>query len=266
MDYEIIVVDNGSHDGTREMVRVDFPYVHFIENERNEGYTKPMNRALRTGRGRYLLQLNPDTIVLPGAIDELVCFMDAHPDVGICGPKVLNVDHSLQKSCRRGESTPWAVVTYFSGLSALFPKSRWLTQYQMSYMDENDLHPVAGVSGSCMLIRRSLTEQIGYLDERFFAYQEDADYCFRARQAGWQVIYNPRAKIIHFGGKGGSAIEPLRSKIEWHRSYFLYFRKNLANRYPLWLNLLYYAAMFVKLGGTLVITFIRNQLRRSWRL
>ena len=103
--------------------------------------------------------------------------MDQHPEVGICGPKVLNRDRTLQKSCRRGEPTPWAVLTYFLGLSNLFPESKRFGNYQMSFMDENDTHPVAGVSGSCMMIRQEVIEQIGYLDERFFAYQEDADFC-----------------------------------------------------------------------------------------
>ncbi len=265
IDYEVVVVDNGSKDGTCEMLVREFPEVHLIENERNEGYTRAMNQALKSGQGRYLLQLNPDTLILPGALDELVRFMDENLRTGICGPKVLNIDHSLQKSCRRGESTPWAVITYFSGLAALFPRSKCFAQYHMSYMDEDTIHPVAGVSGSCMLIRRALVEQIGYLDERFFAYQEDADYCYRARQAGWQVIYNPRAKIIHFGGQGGSGVEPLRSKIEWHRSYFLYYRKNLAGNYPFLFNGLYYIAMFIKLGLTVVITLLKNQIQRRRR-
>lgn len=258
-ELEVIVVDNGSQDGVAEMLQQEFPGVRFIANERNNGYTRPMNQALQAGRGRFLLQLNPDTLILPHALDALVAFMEAHPAVGICGPKVLNRDRSLQKPCRRGESRPWAVFTYFTGLAALFPHSRTFGEYLMSYAGENETHPVAGVSGSCMLIRREVVEQIGYLDERFFAYQEDADFCFRARQAGWQIYYVPQAQIIHYGSLGGSRVHPYRSILEWHKSYYLYYRKNLAKDYFFLFNWLYYFAMFLKLLLTLSVNFLRKE-------
>jgi hypothetical protein len=254
---EVIVVDNGSQDGTIHMLEAEFPGVRCMENESNLGFTAPMNQALKQASGRYLLQLNPDTLILPEALDRLVSFLESNPEVGICGPKVLNRDGSLQKPCRRGESTPWAVITYFSGLSRLFPRSKRFGQYLMSYMDENTAHPVAGVSGSCMLIRKEVIDQIGYLDERFFAWQEDADYCFRARQAGWLVYFVPEAEIIHYGGLGGSRVQPYRSIYEWHRSYYRYYRKNLAKDYFFLFNWLYYALMALKLAITLVINLFR---------
>jgi GT2 family glycosyltransferase len=255
---EVIVVDNGSKDGVGEMLRGEYPEIQFIENEGNAGFTRPMNQALRASRGRYLLQLNPDTLILPGALDRLVAFLEAHPQVGICGPKVLNRDRTLQKPCRRGESRPWAVISYFTGLAALFPKSKWFGEYLMSYMDEDETHQVAGVAGSCMLVRREVFDQIGYLDERFFAYQEDADLCFRARQAGWQIYYVPESQIIHFGSLGGSRVQPYRSIFEWHRSYFLYYRKNLAKDYFFLFNGVYYLAMFLKLLFSLLANFLRR--------
>jgi len=126
-------------------------------------------------------------------------------------------------------------------------------------MDENETHPVAGVSGSCMLVRREVVHSIGYLDEQFFAYQEDADYCFQARQAGWQVFYYPQAQIIHYGGMGGSRVQPYRSILEWHRSYFLYYRKNLARDYFFLLNWFYYLAMGAKLLFSLGMNFVRKE-------
>lgn len=104
LEYEVIIVDNGSQDRVVEMVEQEFPGVRLMQNQSNEGFTKPINQAMRAGTGRYLCQLNPDTLILPGAIDRLVDFMDTHPEVGICGPKVLNRDLTLQKPCRRGES------------------------------------------------------------------------------------------------------------------------------------------------------------------
>ena len=258
INVETIVVDNGSKDRVKNMLEEQHPQVYLIENKENAGYTQPMNQALKQAKGRYVLQLNPDTLILPNSLDHLVAFMDSRPDIGICGPKVLNRDLTLQKPCRRGESTPWAVITYFSGLANLFPKNKFFGQYLMSYLDENQTHPVAGVAGSCMLIRRKVIEQIGYLDERFFAYQEDADYCLRARQAGWQVYYVPDSQIIHYGGMGGSRQQPYRSIFEWHRSYFLYFQKNLAGNYFFIFNWIYYLAMGLKLLVTLSVNLFRR--------
>jgi hypothetical protein len=258
LEYEVIIVDNGSQDRVAEMVEQEFPGVRLIQNQRNEGFTRPMNQAMREGTGRYLCQLNPDTLTLPGAIDKLVDFMDTHPEVGICGPKVLNRDLTLQKPCRRGESRPWAVISYFTGLARLFPKSPLFGQYLMSYMDEDQTHPVAGVAGSCMLIRKEVVEQIGYLDEQFFAYQEDADYCLRAHQAGWEVYYMPEAQIIHYGGMGGSRVEPYRSIIEWHRSYYLFYKKHYAREYFFLFNFFYYLLMFIKLLLALLVNFLRK--------
>jgi hypothetical protein len=259
LPFEVIIVDNGSQDGAKSMLEREFPAFTVIENNENLGFTFPMNQALRLAQGQYLLQLNPDTLILPDSLDKMVAFMNAHPDIGICGPKVLNRNQTLQKSCRRGEPTPWAVLTYFLGFSARYPKSKLFGQYQMNYMDEDLTHPVAGVSGSCMLIRRELIDDIGYLDERFFAYQEDADFCLRARQAGWQVYYYPGAEIIHYGGQGGSRVEPYRSILAWHKSYFIYYRKHLAKNYFFLFNWIYYLAMILKLGLSLAENFIRKE-------
>lgn len=259
VDLEVIVVDNGSTDGSQQMLAGQYPQVKLVQNKENEGFTKPSNQAMQLTVGGYLLLLNPDTLVLPGAVDTLVDFLEQHPQVGICGPKVLNRDGSLQKPCRRGVSRPWNAISYFSGLSSLFPKSKFFGGYLMTYKDEDETHAVDGVSGSCMLIRRQVVDEIGYFDERYFAYQEDADYCFQAQKAGWEIYYVPTARIIHYGGQGGSRTQPYRSIYEWHRSYWLYYRKNLAHDYFFLFNWLYYLAMFAKLGLALAMNFLRQE-------
>lgn len=259
LSYEIIASDNHSTDGSLEMLAQEYPQVQVIQNSRNMGFAAPTNQALRRARGRFLLLLNPDTIVHPGAFDRLVEFLQAHPQVGICGPKVLNSDGSLQMPCRRGESRPWAVFSYFLGLSRLFPHSKLFGGYLLNYLPEDEIHAVDGVSGSCMLIRAEVIKRIGYLDERFFAYQEDADFCFRARQAGWEVYYVPTAQITHFGGQGGSRVQPFRSIYEWHRSYWLHYRKNMAGDYFFLFNWLYYLAMAAKLGISLLVNLLRRE-------
>jgi GT2 family glycosyltransferase len=259
-ELEIIVVDNGSKDGVGELLASDYPDVIFFRNEANTGFTRPMNQALQAGSGKYLLQLNPDTLLLPGSLDRLFDFMENHLDVGICTPKVINPDGSLQKQCRRGDPRPLAVIGYFSGLSRLFPKNKILGGYLLDYLDEDTTTPVDNVSGSCMFIRREVIERIGYLDEIFFAYQEDADFCYRARQAGWKIYYVAETQIVHYGGQGGSRVEPFRSTIEWHRSYWRYYNKHLARDYFFLLNWLYYLAMLVKLSIALVQNVFRTRL------
>jgi GT2 family glycosyltransferase len=258
LDYELIIVDNGSSDDTVPMLHSEYPAARLILNGKNDGFARPLNLALHQAQGKYLLVLNPDTIILPGAITELVQYMESHPKAGICGPKVLNRDGSLQKACRRGVSRPWAAFSYFSGLSSLFPHSKCFGGYLLNYLDENTTHEVDGVSGSCMLISRYLVEQIGFFDEIFFAYQEDADYCFQAQKAGWKIIYLPTAQIIHFGGQGGSRVQPYRSIYEWHRSYYLYYRKNLSRDYFFLFNWIYYFLMGLKLVLSLAANAFRS--------
>lgn len=259
VEYEIIVVDNNSQDGTVEMLRAEFPAVHAIENPINLGFAKPINQAIRQSHGRYVLLLNNDTLVLEGALDRLVEFADAHSKIGIVGPKVLNRDGSLQKQCRRSYATPWDLFCYFSGLSTLFPHSPLFARYLMTYKDENETHPADAISGSCMLIRRAVLDQIGLFDERFFAYQEDADFCFRAKRAGWQIYYYPFSQIIHYASQGGSRVNPYRSIFEWHRSYFMYYRKNLAVRYFFLFNWFYYIVMLGKLILALTVNLFRRE-------
>jgi len=257
-EYEIIVVDNASTDGTLEMLTNEFPQVQVIANASDNGYTAPMNQGLRRGRGRYLMQLNPDTIVHPGALASLVEFADAHPDVGVVGPKVLNADGSMQKSCRRGDSRPWAAFTYVLGFSRLFPRSKLFGGYHLNHLDEDEVNPVDGVAGSCMLMRRDVAEQLDYLDELFFAYQEDADYCYRVRQAGYKVYYFPPAHITHFGGRGGTRVQPYRSIYVWHHSYWLYYKKNFAEDYFFLFNWFFGFLISIKLALALLINALRH--------
>jgi GT2 family glycosyltransferase len=185
--------------------------------------------------------------------------MEGHPEAGICTPKVLNRDGTLQKQCRRSAGRPWDAFTYFSGLSKRFPGNPRFAGYLMTYLDENEVTEVEAVSGSCMMIRKALVEEIGYLDEKFFAYQEDADFCFRAREAGWRVFYVPQAQVFHYGGEGGSRVEVYRSIYQWHRSYYLYYRKHLAKEHFIFFNWLIYSLVGAKLAITLGLTLLRKK-------
>jgi GT2 family glycosyltransferase len=246
LDLDVVVVDNHSQDGTVEEIRAQYPGVRLILNVAILGYSKAVNQGLRALDARYYVLLNPDTIVLDLAFRRLVQFMDENPKAGICSPRVLNQDGTVQYQARRGEARPWDVFSYFSGLSKLFPNDPRFSGYLLTHLDNNKISEVKAVSGSCMMIRKDVITQIGYLDERYFAYQEDTDYCFHARQAGWKVYYVPQSEIIHYGGRGGSNVNPYFGAYHWHRSYFLYYQKNLAKDYPLWFHPLYYLAMLLK--------------------
>ena len=257
--YEVIVADNGSADGSSEMLAAEFPQVQVIQNTSNLGYTVPMNQALRAAAGRYLMQLNPDTVLTPGLLESLLGFMESQPRVGICTPKVLNSDGTLQMQCRRSAARPWDAITYILGFSKLFPRSRLFGRYLMEYLPEDQINEVEAVSGSCMLIRRGVVDQIGYLDEQFFAYQEDAEFCFRARKAGWQIYYVPTAQLTHFGGLGGSRFVPYRGIYAWHRSYYLYYRKHLAREYFFLVNWLVYLGIGLKYLFAMLINALRKE-------
>tara|TARA_Y100000768_G_scaffold79639_1_gene56486 strand:+ start:32 stop:823 length:792 start_codon:yes stop_codon:yes gene_type:complete len=256
--FEIIVVDNNSNDGSIEFIRYQYPEVKLIINLRNDGYTKAINKALRSSKGRYKVVLNPDTELMPNAIDIMINHMKSSKSIGIVGPKVLNIDGSFQKSCRRGVASPGAVFSYFLGLSEKYPKNKKFTGYHLNHLDENIIHEVSGVSGSCMLINNNLINEIGYFDERYFAYQEDSDYCLTAINNGWNIYYNPDAVVVHHGGRGGAHYLPFKANFEWHRSYFRYYDKHFAKNYSIFFNLFYYSMMLGKLIFAQTRLFIKS--------
>jgi GT2 family glycosyltransferase len=257
-EYEIIVADNGSDDGTLEMLAEEFPYVRVIRNNANIGFSKPVNQMLAAARGEFFLLLNPDTLLIEDLFTPMLDWMRANEGVGIAIPKVLNADGSFQKQSRRGEARPAEVFGYFLWLGRLFPRNRALNGYLQSWLPEDEIAEVKAVSGSCMFIRRAAWEQIGEFDERFFAYQEDSDYCLRARKAGWKVMYVPIARIVHYGGEGGSKARPANSILAWHRSYFLYYRKHFAREYFFLFNWFFYLMM----GAKLVLALLKNLFRQ----
>jgi len=256
---EVIISDNHSTDGTLEMLAEEFPEAKVIRNATNGGFAKPANLAIRESRGRYVLLLNPDTVVHGNALDTLAAYLDSHPEAGIVGPKIVNRDGSMQRQCRRSEGRPWDAFCHLTGLAQRYPDNPRYNGYLMGYLDANETHETQAVSGACMLIRREVLDKVGLLDERFFAYQEDSDFCKRTRQAGWKVVYLPAAKITHYGGKGGATVHFYKSLYEWHHSYYLYYRKHFARGYSTFFNHLIYLIIFLKLVGSFFINFFRQE-------
>ncbi len=258
LSYEIIVVDNNSRDGTQIELKKNFRSVRLLTNFHNQGYTTEINKAMKIGIGRYKLILNPDSRLLPGSVFKLVCFIKENKKAGIVGPLVLNKDGSFQGSCRRGLARPFSVFSYFLGLAKLFPNNKIFTGYQLNHLDVNDTNEVSGVSGSCMLIDQKVIEDIGYFDEKYFAYQEDSDFCYRAINNGWRVYYYPKSIVIHEGGNGGSNSVPFKSIFEWHRSYIIYYFKHFSKDYGFFFNIFYLAIMIGKLIFSEIYLMVRR--------
>ena len=201
LSHEVFVVDNGSGDASAAMVRHRFSRVRLIENTENVGFAKANNQALVLAKGRAVCLINPDTLVREDTFKVCLNYLDAHPDVGAVGCMILNPDGSLQPSCRRSFPTPWVAFTKVFGLSRLFPKSRLFGRYNLTYLDPGRTSEVEALSGSFMVVRKEAMDQAGILDEAFFMYGEDLDWCTRIREKGWKIVYHPATRIVHYKGR-----------------------------------------------------------------
>jgi N-acetylglucosaminyl-diphospho-decaprenol L-rhamnosyltransferase len=224
LSVQVIVVDNGSSDGSVPMLRGEFPQIKLIANEANLGFTRANNQGLSISDGRYALLLNPDTEVLDSALGEMVAYMDLHPAVGALGPQLIYADGRVQSSRRRfpGLDTAFLEGTF---LQQSFPRSRILSRYYVLDRPENETQEVDWLVGACLLMRREALDQVGPLDERFFMYSEEMDWCYRAKGRGWNVVYLPAAQVIHHEGKSSEQVLPVRH-IQFQRSKVLFFKKH----------------------------------------
>ena len=237
IEAEIFVVDNASHDGSADMVERAFPDVHLLRNTSNTGFAAGNNVALRQVRGRYVLLLNTDTIVRVDTFRHLVDFMDRHPEAGAAGCKILNPDGTLQLDSRRGFPTPLAAFCKMSGLSRFFPNHPNIARYNMTFLDPEECAEVDVLSGSCMLVRKEAMDEVGLLDEDYFMYGEDIDWCYRIHRAGWKIFYTPSTEIVHFRGESGRGV-PLRILYRKSKAMSIFVDKHMKERYrffPPWI-------------------------------
>ena len=224
---ECIVVDNGSARGDLDPVREEFPTVPVIANAGNYGFARAANQGIQASQGRYVLLLNPDAFPLEGMAEHLIRFMDQHPEVAVVGPRVTNTDGTVQGSARAFPGLRTAFFGRTSFLTRHFPRNPWSRRH-VPVLNGGSNAPLAvdWVSGACMLIRRRAWEDIGGFDEAFFLYWEDADFCWRLRNAGWEVVYDPRVSVSHAVG-ASSRQAPIRSTIAFHRSAFRLYRNHV---------------------------------------
>jgi len=223
-DIEVIVIDNASTDGSVEMVKKDFPQVTLIENSRNLGFARANNIGIHQSSGRYICLVNSDVIVLNGCIENLISFMDNHPVAGMVGPRILNQDRTLQPSCRHFP-TIWNNLCQALGLNKLFPKSRFFSETFMNYWAHDIVQKVDVLSGCFWMVRREALNKVGLLDEDFFIYGEDLDWCRRFHHAGWDIIFYPNAETIHTGA-ASSNNDPIRFYIEMQKADLHYWQKH----------------------------------------
>jgi hypothetical protein len=224
-DYEIIVVDNASSDGTRELLAAEHPEVRLLANPENVGYSRAVNQAIRAASGRYVLILNPDIEVLPGSIDALARHLDESAKTGIAGGKLLNSDGSLQYSCR----TFYTFSTLLhrrTPVGRFFPNSRVVREHLMMDWDHDSERDVDWMLGACLMVRAEAIEDVGLMDERFFMYFEDVDWCYRMKQHGWRVVYVPEARMRHLHRRESAAGGLVNARLIAHlNSMFRFFDK-----------------------------------------
>jgi GT2 family glycosyltransferase len=258
---EVLLVDNASTDGSLTGLEITFPGLQVIRNARNVGYARANNQALQRARGRYFLLLNPDVVLEREAVATAQAYLDAHADVSILGARVLRPDGRLDPPARRSFKTPSTYFYKMTGLARAFPHHPRFGRYYLSFLNEGEIHDVDSVVGAFLMIRRAAVERVGFLDERFFMYCEDEDWCWRVKRAGGRVVYHPGVVVHHRKG-ASTGQHPFRMLYHWHRSLFLYHRKNIAAQYPAPLNGLVYAGMLGGFLGALALTATRRLVRR----
>lgn len=223
--HEVCVVDNASNDGSCALVRTRFPDVRLIANGQNRGFAAAVNQGLRNTCGCYVLWMNPDAELLDDGLQRLVLYLDQHPKAGILGPQTVYPDGSRQLTCRSFPSYQTALFNRRSFLTKWFPWNPFSRRYLQLNLNTSRVQPVDWLAGACLLHRREVSNQLGGLDERFFMYCEDVDFCFRARKQGWEILFHPSARVLHRTAASSSQF-PYRMLIEHHRSMWRYYAKH----------------------------------------
>jgi len=228
LDCEVFVVDNDSPDASAQMVADQHQWVHLIANEKNLGFAKANNQAMRLAKGEDVLLLNPDTEVLPGSIKALLDFLEKRPAVGVVAPQLLNSDGSIQRSCRQFP-TFIGMMYELLGLSKLFPAEKKFGEYKMLDWNHDDERQVDQPEGACLLVRGSVIEQVGMLDEGFFMLFEEVDWCYRIKEMGWEIWFTPQAQVIHHYGQSIKQVKA-RMILSSHRGLYRFWRKHHRGR------------------------------------
>ncbi len=257
LDIEVFVVDNNSHDGSVEMIRRRFPEIRLIANPDNVGFAKANNQAIRESSGDYILLLNPDTVVEEDTFQAILRYMEAHPEAGALGVKMIDGSGSFLPESKRGFPGPWVAFCQMAGLGRLFPRSRLFNRYHLGFLDQHSPHEVDVLAGAFMLLRREALDRVGLLDERFFMYGEDIDLSYRLQKAGYRNIYFPETRIIHYKGESTrkGSLNYVRA---FYQAMILFARKHFHGRKARLFVLLLQGAIYFRAGLTLLGSLIRQ--------
>lgn len=258
--YRVVVVDNNSNDGSADMVSEKFPDAEVICLEENLGYPKGNNVGLRhlgyhgiakveEFAPRYAVLLNPDTEVPPDSLYRMTQFMDSRPEIGIAGPKLLLPDGSLDKACRRGFPTPLVSFYHFSGLAKIFPNNERFGRYNMTFADPDEELEIDSVVGAYLQIRKDAVEKVGLLDEIYFMYAEDIDWCYRVKAAGWKIWYYAPVTVYHI--KRAASRKSTKAPFEFWRAMLIFYRKYYRNTTPFIVHAIILMALLFKGGPEL---------------
>lgn len=260
LNYEVWVVDNGSSDGSTEMIEREFPQVRLIKNCINLGFTKTNNQVLHQSEGNYVLFLNSDTQVVGNALKELTDFMEDHPEAGAAGCQLLNKDGSLQLSCGR---FPTLASVFFGGITCnriyrkIFGKRTFFAEYGLSEEEHLNFQDVDFVKGCCIILRKCVLEKTGFLDENIFMYFEEMDICYRIKQQGSKILYTPQPKVIHLGGKSNRFVS--KSICQRLNSQEYFFRKHYGNTKAFLLKWVIALGALIRLPLFLVIYSLKRK-------
>lgn len=261
--YEIYLVDNASPDGSFQKLQQDFRkqisdgLIKLIASSENLGFSNANNLALQESKAKYVLILNSDTLVRNDCLAKCINYMEKDVSIGALGCKVLLPDGSLDKACRR--SFPTFSVSFYrmTGLSRLFPKSRRFGQYNLTYLDEDQTYPVDCLTGAFMLVRSQAMHSVGLLDEDFFMYGEDVDWCYRIKAGNWKILYYSDAEIVHFKGSS-STKNKVKLTIEFYKSMYIFYNKHYKSQYPWIITIVTYLGICVICGVCILANFLRK--------
>ncbi|MBL7888562.1 MAG: glycosyltransferase [Bacteroidia bacterium] len=254
---EIFVVDNNSVDGSVEMVKAKFPEVVLIENKKNTGFSYANNQAIRVSKGEYVLLLNPDTVVEEDTFEKVVAFMDAHPDAGGLGVKMLDGKGNFLPESKRGLPTPSVAFYKIFGLSKLFPKSKTFGKYHLGFLDKDKTHEVEILSGAFMLMRKAALDKVGLLDQTFFMYGEDIDLSYRIILGGYKNYYFPETRIIHYKGESTKK-SSVNYVFVFYRAMVIFAEKHFSQNNAKLFSFLINLAIYLRAGAAIAARFIRS--------
>jgi len=253
---EVFVVDNNSVDGSVTLIKEKFPQVNLIVNKTNTGFSVANNQALKIATGEYVLLLNPDTVVQEDTFAKILAFMDSHPDAGGLGVKMLDGQGNFAPESKRGLPTPEVAFYKMFGFSRFFPKSKRFGKYHLTYLSEDQLSEIDVMSGAFMLIRKTVLDKIGFLDETFFMYGEDIDLSYRIKKAGYKNYYFPDTQIIHYKGESTKR-SSLNYVVIFYKAMAIFSNKHFSGSNAFWFNALIHFAIFLKASLALLSRFFK---------